>query len=234
MKPETQPESFPRSGQHGCHLVYPDSARRGIQLSHTNLVTTAVQMVDWAPGASRHGSIMSAVPFHRNGLTLGVNLAVHAASRITCFRKQISSGLRTMRLMEAVHRCQYTAYLRSFCEFPGLAQFGITLAGFLSTDCAVALGSKVFERLSHTPWSDVMAWIETATVPCNPLQRNRTGSVGLPLPGVRAEVRDLRVVSRSHFSMSAGGLLRGPQVMCGYLDRRDRQRLSGRWLVGDG
>ncbi|MCO5195500.1 MAG: alpha/beta fold hydrolase [Anaerolineae bacterium] len=224
MKPETQPESFPDPDSTAVILFTPDSARRGIQLSHTNLVTTAVQMVDWTQALElRHGSIMSAVPFSTAiGLTLGVNLAVHAASRIDLFPEADRElFLRAMWLWKPSIVVSTPHTLKGFSEFPGLAQF-VASPGpvFLSTGAPLPLEKQeVFERLSHARVVECYGMSETAAVThCNPLQRNRTGSVGLPLPGVEAEVRDLQSGEPQSFFHVGELVVRGPQVMCGYLD----------------
>ncbi|MBX6747374.1 MAG: AMP-binding protein, partial [Acetobacteraceae bacterium] len=56
---------------------------------------------------------------------------------------------------------------------------------------------------------------------CNPLEgENRAGTIGLPLPGLRAEIRSLEDLSRALPPAERGELcVAGPNVMAGYWNR---------------
>lgn len=222
-EPEMQPQSLSDPDGTAIILFTPDTATRGIQLSHTNLVTAAVQMVDWTQTLDlQHGGIMSAVPFSTAiGLTLGVNLAVHAASRMDLFPEaETELFLKAMWLWKPTIIVSTPHVLKTIRQFRGLAQF-VAPPGpvFLSTGAPLPVeGQEVFERLSHARVIECYGMSETAAIThCNPLQRNRAGSVGLPLPGVEVEVRDLRTGEPLSFLHVGELFVRGPQVMKGVM-----------------
>ena len=199
----------------------------GAMLTHANIAANARQVARWNPDL-REGEerILGVLPlFHVFAMTVVMNLAVlTGAEMILVPRFDIRTVLRIIR------RCRPT-------QFPGVP----TLFNALLQDRRVdgeALKSLNFCLSGGAPLpAEVRRGFETLTgcrlvegyglsetspvVACNPLTGlAKDGSVGLPLPGTRIEIRDLEAPGRRLGPGERGEVwISGPQIMAGYWRR---------------
>ena len=217
---------------------------KGVMLSHANLVANTVQCRHWMPSLRTGAEVfMGVVPyFHVYGMTTCMNLAVLiGGAQVLLPRFSTTEVLRAL----ARYRCtlfmgvqaMYVA-INSHAEVRryDLSSIRICISG------AGPLHQEVqdqFEALTRGKLVEGYGLTEAAPVThCNPINgRRKKGSIGLPFPDTDARIVDLDSGARELAIGEAGELVvRGPQVMQGYLKRPDETHgvLRDGWLhTGD-
>ncbi|MBX9726047.1 MAG: long-chain fatty acid--CoA ligase, partial [Rickettsiales bacterium] len=217
---------------------------KGALLSHANLYCNTMQCSSWMVGLTPGKETMLAVIpfFHVFAMTVALNLAIangftiiihpkfdlkHVLSDITQKKPTIMPGVSTLyaTINNARNLDKYDLSSIKMC---------ISGGGPLPVEVKLQ-----FEKLTGCTLVEGYGLTETSPVThCNPLVgTNKTGSIGLPLPGTMAEVidKDDRVTP-----MKQGEIgeicIRGPQLMLGYLNRPDETDhvlRAGRLHTGD-
>ncbi len=194
-------------------------------LTHRNLMANSLQLRAWHNAVDGRDTVLAVVPFfHCYGLT--VVLLASMASRDTLvlcprFKPRVVARLieRTRPSILPAVPALYAAMNRYMERHP------VDLSSIeLSVSAASALDPEVRRRFeAHGARSLVEAYGLSEASPAthvNPVARgNRPGTVGLPLPDTLARVVDLDTGTRDLPAGQPGELVvRGPQVMAGYLD----------------
>lgn len=217
---------------------------KGAMLSHANLYINTQQCSQWMQGLEPGNEIMLAVIpfFHVFAMTVALNLAIanghtiiihpkfdlkHVLSDIQNKKPTLMPGVSTLyaTINNARNLDQYDLSSIKMC---------ISGGGPLPVDV-----KEKFERITGCVLVEGYGLTESSPVThCNPLRGvNKSGSIGLPLPGTLVEIidKDDRV-TRLPVGEIGEVCIRGPQVMLGYLNRPDETDnvlRNGRLHTGD-
>ena len=220
--PELQPEDLAVLQYTGGTTGVP----KGAMLTHRNLCANLRQVNAWFIGC-REGEerTLAVIPFfHVFAMTVAMNAALARGSEIVMLpRFEWTLLRRTLR------RTRPTVFPGVPTLFKALLDQGGTAEELGSVKACISGGAPLpaqvkaeFERLAGCTLVEGYGLTEAAPVCfCNPLVgENRTGTIGLPLPGVEAEIRALDEPGRTLPPGERGELcLRGPNVMAGYWRR---------------
>ncbi|MDX2094389.1 MAG: long-chain fatty acid--CoA ligase [Alphaproteobacteria bacterium] len=217
---------------------------KGAMLTHSNLYINTFQCAGWMVGLTPGNETMLAVLpfFHVFAMTVALNLAIangftiiihpkfdlkHVLSDIAHKKPTIMPGVSTLyaTINNARNLAQYDLSSIKMC---------ISGGGPLPVEVKLQ-----FEKLTGCVLVEGYGLTESSPVThCNPLVGvNKSGSIGMPLPGTLAEIidKDDRVTP-----MAQGEIgeicISGPQVMLGYLNRTDETEnvlRNGRLHTGD-
>ncbi|MBX9698703.1 MAG: AMP-binding protein, partial [Acetobacteraceae bacterium] len=199
---------------------------KGVMLTHANLTANLRQMEAWfttsRPGEER---MIAVIPFfHVFAMTVAMNSALSMGAQIIMLPrfewKMLHATLKRTRptLFPGVPTL-FKACLDNGATREDLSSVRACLSGGAPLPVAV---KEQFEALSGSTVVEGYGLTEASPV-CfaNPFEaENRAGTIGLPLPGVRAELRDLENPSRVVPQGEKGELcIAGPNVMSGYWNR---------------
>lgn len=217
---------------------------KGTMLTHSNLYINVQQCNRWMVGLEPGNEIMMAVIpfFHVFAMTVCMNLAIANGMTIIIHPKfDLKSVLADIdakkpTLMPGVSTLYATINNARNLEKYNLTSIKMCISGGGPLPVDV---KKKFEEITKCKLVEGYGLTESSPVTnCNPLfGNNKTGSIGLPLPGTLMEVidKDDRVTP-----MKVGEIgeicIRGPQVMQGYLDKADETDnvlRNGRLHTGD-
>jgi long-chain acyl-CoA synthetase len=199
---------------------------KGVMLTHANLTANMRQVHAWFPSC-RMGQerLLAVLPlFHVFAMTTAMNAALGWGAEIVLLpRFEIRQLLVTLR------RCRptvfpgvptlYKAILDRGAKPSDLASVRVCISGGASLPLEV---KRAFEAASGCTLVEGYGLTEAAPVCfCNPVEGdNRAGTIGLPLPGIEADIRSLEDPSQSCPIGERGELVvRGPNVMRGYWQR---------------
>ena len=201
---------------------------KGAMLSHANLYANTVQGLMWfkdtRPGEER---MMAALPFfHVFAMTTVLLFSVMAGAEIIMLpRFELKSAVRAIARRKPTFMPGVPTMFNAIAGFKGRAD--LTSIRFCISGGA-PLPPEVKARFeARTGCVVVEGYGLTETSPCvicNPPGGglNKTGSIGIPMPGTEAELRDPKDPMRRIPQGERGELcLRGPQVMLGYWNRPD-------------
>lgn len=218
---------------------------RGALLTHRNLSYNAQQCTAWFSGLEPGREVLlNALPmFHIFGLTVGTLWPVAGGAAIV-----LQTNPRDIPLMvKNLTRNRVTlfpavpALFNAICEHPGIERVDLSSVKYCFSGSA-PLPEDVqqrFEKLTGALIAEGFGLTETSPVATvNPLRGLRKiGHIGVPVPDTDARIADPEDWTRELPAGQAGELLlRGPQVMRGYLNRPDETALvlrDGWLLTGD-
>jgi len=198
---------------------------KGAMLSHANLYANTVQGLMWFKG-TRPGEerMMAALPFfHVFAMTTVLLFSVMAGAEIIMLpRFELKSAVRAIARRKPTFMPGVPTMFNAIAGFKGRAD--LTSIRFCISGGA-PLPPEVKARFeARTGCVVVEGYGLTETSPCvicnPPGGLNKTGSIGIPMPGTEAELRDPKDPMRRIPQGERGELcLRGPQVMLGYWNR---------------
>ncbi|HZH25584.1 MAG TPA: long-chain fatty acid--CoA ligase [Azospirillaceae bacterium] len=217
---------------------------KGAMLTHANIYANTVQCTDWFPGA-RLGEerMLGVLPFfHVFAMTAVMNLSIRLGAEIIMLpRFELDTVMETIAgkkptLFPAVPTI-YTAIL----NHPKCAQYDLSsIRMCLSGGAPLPVETKnAFEKNTGCRLVEGYGLSEASPVTnCNPIDGvNKTGSIGLPLPGTSVEIVSLEDGVTVLPPGERGELcVRGPQVMKGYWNKpeeTERTLRNGRLHTGD-
>jgi long-chain acyl-CoA synthetase len=216
---------------------------KAVMLTHRNLVANALQLRAWSRGEDGTEGVLAVLPFfHVYGLSVCFLTSVAKASTIHLHPRFEARAVLDMlerhriELVLAVP-AMLAALNRELREQPRDLSF--VRAVF---SAASALDPKVrAEFEAHGAHNLLEAYGLSEAGPAthvNPIgERNRPGTVGLPLPDTEARIMDQASGREELPDGSVGELvIRGPQVMKGYFNNpaETQRALRGGWLyTGD-
>jgi long-chain acyl-CoA synthetase len=216
---------------------------KGAMLSHQNLLANAMQTRAWIPQAREGEEVVLCVApfFHAYGLTVGMNFSLLAAASMVLLPR-----FKAKDVVKAIHRyhptifpgipTMYLAVMREAGKHPeDLRSIHYCISGAaplpaqVQSDFEAITGGRLVEGYGLSEASPVTH--------CNPLtEQCRTGSIGLPLPGVEAAI----VNQETGEPVPAGSVgelvVRGPNIMQGYWNRTEEtgQTFRNGWMrTGD-
>jgi long-chain acyl-CoA synthetase len=201
---------------------------KGAMLSHANLCANLRQVNAWFT-TSREGEerTLAVIPFfHVFAMTVAMNAALAGGSEIVMLPRFEWPMLRA-----ALRRTRPTVFPGVPTLFKAVLDKGGTAAELASVKACISGGAPLpaqvkrdFERLAGCTLVEGYGLTEASPVCfCNPLEaENRAGTIGLPVPGVRAEIRSLENPGEALPPGGRGELcVAGPNVMAGYWNRPD-------------
>ena len=199
---------------------------KAAMLSHANLAANARQVQAWAPDY-RPGQekVLAVLPFfHVFALTTVLNVGIGWGSELVMLpRFEVGS------LLKAIRRTRPTVFHGVPTLFKAVLDHGATRADLASVKLCISGGAALpleikrsFDTASGCNLVEGYGLTEASPVAfCNPLKGdNRAGTIGLPLPGVRAEIRSVEAPEQAMPLGERGELcLNGPNIMAGYWNR---------------
>ncbi len=199
---------------------------KGAMLTHANLCANLRQNIAWSvdaePGQDR---VLAIIPlFHIFAMTVAMNAALAQGAQIV-----LQPRFDWPMAQAALRRTRPTVFPGVPTLFKALLDKGATAEDLASVRSCISGGAPLplqlkedFERLAGCTLVEGYGLTEASPVCfCNPVRgENRVGTIGLPLPGLVAEIRSLEDVS---VRLPPGGrgqlVVRGPNIMAGYWQR---------------
>ncbi len=198
---------------------------KGIMLSHYNLVANTMQTRSWLTDA-RDGQevVLCVVPFsHVYGMTTGMNVAVSlGASMVLLPRFEVREVLHYIRKYRPTLFPGVPSMYVAINDFPGVRRYNIhSIRACISGAAPLPVEVKeAFEKLTKGKLVEGYGLSEASPVThANPIYgRNKAGYIGLPLPSTEARIVDLNNGRPLPPGQIGELVIRGPQVMQGYLN----------------
>ena len=199
---------------------------KGVELTHANLTANLRQVQRWfttcRPGEER---VLAVLPlFHVFAMTTAMNAPLSWGAEIVLLPRY-----EPAQLLAALRRRRPTLFPGVPTLFKAILDRGAQPADLASVRACISGGAplpmevkRAFERASGSVLVEGYGLTEASPVCfCNPVAgENRAGTIGLPLPGIEAEIRALDDPGRALPLGERGELvLRGPNVMRGYWRR---------------
>jgi long-chain acyl-CoA synthetase len=217
---------------------------KGAALTHYNLATNAQQCLRWFPNSEPgRERVLAVLPFfHVFAMTVALNLAILSGSEITLMpRLDIKALIAAIRRKRPTTMPGVPTLFTALYTHPEMQKLDLTaMKSCISGGAPLPAEVKAkFEALAKCIVVEGYGLSETSPVATsNPLRGvNKTGSVGLPLPGTIIEILSLddpsRILPRGERGEVA---IRGPQVMQGYWQKPDDTATvlrDGRLRTGD-
>ena len=218
---------------------------KGAMLTHRNLIANAQQARSWMPDLKDGQEVtLGAIPFfHVYGMTVAMNLTILIGGEIVL----IPNPRDIKSLLGAIEKSGVTLFpgvptmYNAINHSPDTPRFNLKsvracISGSAALPaetarqfCAITGGANLVEGYGLTEASPI-----THTNPIG--GEKREGSIGLPLPGIDASVRD-----EAGQEVDAGEIgelwVAGPNIMAGYWQRPEatadaiRQENGVRWLL---
>ena len=205
---------------------------KGAMLSHANLYANTVQGVAWFKD-TRMGQerMLAALPFfHVFAMTTVLLFSVYAGAEIIMLpRFELKNAVRTIARRKPSFMPGVPTMFNAIAGFKGRAD--LTSIGFCISGGA-PLPAEVKARFeARTGCVVVEGYGLTESSPCAvcnpPGGLNKTGSIGVPMPGTTVELRDPEDPMRRVPQGERGELcIKGPQVMLGYWQRPEESAAS--------
>lgn len=217
---------------------------KGAMLTHANLYCNTLQCSSWMVGLTPGKETMLAVIpfFHVFAMTVAMNLAIASGFTIIIHPKfdlkQVLADITQKKptIMPGVSTLYATINNAKNLDKYDLSSIKMCISGGGPLPVEV---KQQFEKLTGCKLAEGYGLTESSPVThCNPLMGvNKTGSIGLPLPGTLVEIidKDDRVTPMKQGEVGEI-CIRGPQVMQGYLNRPDETDnviRNGRLHTGD-
>lgn len=216
---------------------------KAVMLTHRNLVANAMQLRAWGRGEEAREGVLGVLPlFHAYGLTVSVLTSLANASTIHLYPR-----FDTIPVLDLLEReriavvpavpAMLHAFNRELRKQPrDLSFIRAVISGASALDPAAR---AEFESFGPQQVIEGYGLSEASPVThVNPVsERNRPGTIGLPLPDTEARIMD-QATGLEELPPGAVGELavRGPQVMKGYYNNPEEtaRALRGGWLyTGD-
>jgi long-chain acyl-CoA synthetase len=216
---------------------------KAVMLTHRNLIANAMQLRAWSRTEDGAESVLGVLPFfHAYGLSVCVLTSFVGGSTIHLhprFETKAVLDLLERQRVEMVPAvpAMIGAFNRSLREQPrDLSFIRAVISGASALDKTVR---AEFESFGPQQIVEGYGLSEASPVThVNPVdERNRPGSIGLPLPDTDARIMD-QLTGREELPAGSVGelVIRGPQVMKGYFNNPEEtaRALRGGWLyTGD-
>ncbi|MCI0457702.1 MAG: AMP-binding protein [Gemmataceae bacterium] len=216
---------------------------KAVMLTHRNLIANAMQLRVWSRSEDAAETVLGVLPFfHAYGLSVCVLTSLVAGSTIHLhprFEMEPVLDLLEQQRIQIVPAvpAMIAAFNRSLRQRPrDLSFIRAVISGASAFDPAVR---AEFQERGPRYIVEGYGLSEASPVThVNPVdERNRPGSIGLPLPDTDARIMD-QSTGREELPEGAVGelVIRGPQVMKGYFNNPEEtaRALRGGWLyTGD-
>ncbi|MBR0653577.1 long-chain-fatty-acid--CoA ligase [Plastoroseomonas arctica] len=211
---------------------------KGVMLTHANLCANLRQVQAWCgTSTEERARMMAVIPFfHVFAMTTAMNVGIGWGSEII-----MQPRYEKAAVLSAIRRRRPTMLPGVPTLFKALLDAGATPADLASVRACISGGAPLplalkheFEAKSGAKLVEGYGLTEGSPVCfCNPLRgENREGTIGLPLPLMRAEIRSLEDPARALPDGERGELcLQGPNIMAGYWKRPEETKAA---MTADG
>ena len=219
---------------------------KGAMLTHYNLVANAIQFSTWLGLSEGMEVHLSALPFfHIYGMTVAMNVPISTSSSLVLIpdARDTDAVLRAIDEYKPTIFCGVPAMYKILLNHPGIAKHGlrsirVCVSGASPLPIQV---QKRFEELSGGRLVEGYGLTEASPVThVNPIdnpEKNRSGSIGIPISDTAARIVDVETGDNALPSGTIGELvISGPQVMLGYWNNLEETKMAlrGGWLyTGD-
>jgi len=205
---------------------------KGVMLTHKNISYQIQQIEAWFPGFKKGGEIMlGALPFfHVFGMSVSMNLAIRMGwTNVLVPKPQPEPLLESISKFKVTFAPLVPTMYIGMLDHPNMEHTDLTsVKGCFSGSAPLPIdvinnfqdktGSIIVEGFGLTE--------STPVTHINPFNGNRKqGSIGLPMPDTECKIVDLEDETKEMPLGKPGELLiRGPQVMKGYLGKPDETK----------
>jgi long-chain acyl-CoA synthetase len=219
---------------------------KGAMLTHYNLVVNTEQVAAWGELRPSEDVHLSVLPFfHIFGMTVAMNSPIYTKSTMILLPdpRDISGVIKAIEKYRPTIFCGVPTMYIALINQPDIQKHNMRSVR-LCISGASALPVEVqrqFEALTGGRLVEGYGLTETSPVThVNPLDdpsKNRPGSIGIPVSDTEAKIVDLETGEHDLPPNEPGELvIRGPQVMMGYWNKPEENRLAlrGGWFyTGD-
>ncbi|MGF7186617.1 long-chain acyl-CoA synthetase [Desulfitispora alkaliphila] len=215
---------------------------KGVMLTHKNLVANVYQVCHWMPDVTfGEDDILAVVPFfHVYGMTVAMNLNFRVGGKLIMVPKfEVADVLKIInKAKPAIFPGAPTMYI-GIVNHPDITKYDLTsikvcISG--SAPLPIEIEQR-FEEVTKGNLVEGYGLSEASPVThCTPLYGLRKPGIGLPLPNTDAKIVDLDTGEDLEVGDIGELLVKGPQVMKGYLNRKEETAnvLKDGWLkTGD-
>ncbi|MFC1953708.1 long-chain fatty acid--CoA ligase [Chloroflexota bacterium] len=214
---------------------------KGVLLTHHNLVANAIQNSSWF-GWSQKDVVIGVLPFYHSwGGCTCLNSPVFSGARVVIIpRFDPDEMLMTIERERATVMYGAASMFTSLINSSAITGYDISSLRYVKSG-AMPTPSEVkqrWEQLTGVPMVLGYGLSESSPEACNsPLQRIKPGTIGIPAIDTDARIVDEQTGEIEKSTGQIGELIiRGPQVMKGYLNQPEdtREALRNGWLyTGD-
>ena len=218
---------------------------KGAMLTHANIFANAEQSARWFTTAKEgREKMLGVIPlFHVFAMTVVMNIAIRLGSEIILLPKfELNEVMKTITRKRPTMFPAVPTIYSAIINYPKLADFDVSSIRLCFSGGAplpVEVKQK-FEKLTGCTLIEGYGLSETSPVATgNPIVgENRTGSIGLPIPGTYISIRSLEDPNVEMPIGERGEVcIKGPQVMAGYWNKPEetaKVMLAGGYLrTGD-
>jgi long-chain acyl-CoA synthetase len=199
---------------------------KGAMLTHRNMVVNAVQFGRWYDYQPGEEVFISALPLsHLGGIAGVMSVPVAVGGTMVLMPKFNPKGvLRAIQDYGATRFLGVPTMYISILNCEGAGEFDLSTLTYSRTNAA-PLPIAVKEAFDQFVGREVLieGYGLTETSPlthANPIGRAKGGSIGVPLPNTEARIVDLQDgVTDVPIGEQGELILRGPQIMAGYLKK---------------
>ncbi|MEV0273691.1 4-coumarate--CoA ligase family protein [Hamadaea sp. NPDC050747] len=198
---------------------------KGVMLTHRNIVAN-VEQAQVPISYSDHDRVIAILPFfHIYGLTVLMNMVLARGGALVILpRFDLTEFLTALSVHKVTRAMVAPPVVLALAKHPAVAEYDLSalevvfsgaapLDGDLAAACAARLGCAVQQGYGMTELSPV-----THAQPYG-ARENKAGSIGPLLPNTEARLIDVATGADAGVGESGELLIRGPQVMLGYLGR---------------
>jgi len=213
---------------------------KGAMLSHGAIAANVAQSAAWfTPARPGQETTLAVLPFfHVFAMTVLLNLSVRIGATIVMMpRFDLVGMLKTIAARRPSYLAAVPTIFAAMNNHHDIGKYDLSSLRMCITGGApLPLDVKQrFEAMTGCVLVEGYGLTEAAPVThANPLEGlNKSGSIGLPLPGTEIRFVDLEDRDREVAPGERGELcIRGPQLMSGYLNQPEEtaQTLRGGWL----
>lgn len=203
---------------------------KGAKLSHRNVSANVQQIASWFPTVEPgHEVMLGALPyFHSFGMSVSMNWPIHSGTHIVLAPnpRDIADLINSITKYKVTLFPAVPALFVAINNYPGIENIDISsIKGCFSGSAPLPVDVlEKFEKLTGATITEGFGLTETTPVThVNPLQGLRkVGSIGIPVPGTEHKVVDINDGNKELGIGEEGEfIIKGPQVMAGYLNRDD-------------
>jgi len=208
---------------------------KGAMLTHYNLIANTEQVRAW--GVLHPEDVhLSVLPlFHIFGMTVAMNSPIYMRSTMVVLPdpRDIPGVIKAIEKYRPAIFCGVPTMYIALINTPGIEKHNLrSIRLCISGASALPLEvQRKFEALTGGRLVEGYGLTETSPVThVNPLddpQKNRAGTIGIPVSDTHAKIVDVETGERDLPPDEAGELvIRGPQVMMGYWNKPDDNKVA--------